>query len=431
MDEIPAKPPQNGRPDDDAPGRINPKSPRESLAPEPAPPPPQRSRHVRNPIVVALNALMMILVILVIGGAGILYWGKLEFTAPGPFTEDRTVIIRTNSGLEEIATALEREGIIDEPLVFMIGVRAYQVGGKLKAGEYLVPAGASMFQVMNLLVSGKAILHPFTVPEGRTSEQIVERLREEPLLVGDITEIPPEGSLLPETYMFTRGASRASIIQRMRQAHDQALEEIWARRRADLPLKTPEELVTLASIVEKETGRADERPRVAAVFINRLRKGMRLQSDPTIIYGIVGGRGSLGRPIRRSEIDAATPYNTYQIAGLPPGPIANPGRAAMEAVAGPSNTPELYFVADGSGGHAFSATLDEHNRNVAKLRRLERAAAADRVDAADAAAVAPAAASGASPAASDASPNAAGVDLLDGMTPRDPNAPVLPPAKPE
>jgi UPF0755 protein len=351
--------------------RINPRSPREALTPEPAPQPARRSRRVRHPLVVALNALISLLFLALITVGAIAYWGKTEFDAPGPLAADRSVVIRSSSGLREIASLLEAEGVINNQLVFLVGVRAYRENGNLKAGEYAFPAGISMHQVMDLIVSGRAILHQITIPEGLTSQQIVARLRENETLTGEIAEIPPEGSLLPETYSFTRGMSRAALIEQMREAHDEAVAEVWAQRDTTIPIETPEELVILASIVEKETGIADERPLVASVFINRLEMGMRLQSDPTIIYGINGGAGPLGRGLTRSEIDRATPYNTYQIGGLPPGPIANPGRAALEAVARPSETDDVYFVADGSGGHAFAATLDEHNRNVARWRAIE------------------------------------------------------------
>jgi UPF0755 protein len=213
-----------------------------------------------------------------------------------------------------------------------------------------------------------------TVAEGLTSEQIVARLLENDVLTGQIREIPREGTLLPETYKFTRGMTREQIIQRMQQAHRRVLQEVWERRMPDLPIKTPEQLITLASIVEKETGRSEERTRVAAVFVNRLKSRMRLQSDPTIIYGLTGGKGSLGRPILRSEIEQPTPYNTYVVDGLPPGPIANPGRASLEAAANPARTKELYFVADGSGGHVFSDNYAEHQKNVARLRSIEHGA---------------------------------------------------------
>ncbi len=228
-----------------------------------------------------------------------------------------------------------------------------------------------MSEVVEIITSGRSIQHAITIPEGLTSEQIVERLMQNELLVGEIGSIPAEGSLLPDTYRINRGTTRESLIARMASEQRRVLNEIWSRRAKDLPLRNPRELVTLASIVEKETGRADERPRVASVFYNRLEKKMRLQSDPTIIYGIVGGKATLGRPISRADIDRPTAYNTYTIPALPPGPIANPGRAAMEATANPSRTRDLYFVADGTGGHAFAETLEQHNRNVARWRQIE------------------------------------------------------------
>ncbi len=231
---------------------------------------------------------------------------------------------------------------------------------------------------MDTLVEGKAVLHSITMPEGLTSQQIVERLRDNDVLVGDIDEIPKEGALLPDTYKFARGMTRAQLLDRMQQEQARVLREVWARRAADLPVKNPQELVVLASIVEKETGRADERTRVAGVFINRLNRNMRLQSDPTIVYGLVGGKGTLGRGILRSEIDQPTPYNTYSIPGLPPGPITNPGRAAMEAVANPSRTRELYFVADGTGGHVFAETLEQHQRTWRGGGRSRASAATPR-----------------------------------------------------
>jgi UPF0755 protein len=244
---------------------------------------------------------------------------------------------------------------------------------ELKFGEYQFPRAASLHDVINTIIEGKVVQHQITLAEGLTSEQIVQRLLEFDVLSGNIKEIPREGSMLPETYRFTRGMPRDQVIQRLQAAQRRVVQEVWDRRMPDLPLRSPEQLVTLASIVEKETGRADERSRVAAVFINRLKQKMRLQSDPTIIYGLVGGKATLGRPILRSEIEQPTPYNTYVIDGLPPGPIANPGRAALEAVANPARTKELYFVADGTGGHAFSETLDQHQRNVAHLRAIEQA----------------------------------------------------------
>jgi UPF0755 protein len=226
-------------------------------------------------------------------------------------------------------------------------------------------------EVIATLLDGKVVQHALTLPEGLTSEQTIQRLLEADMLSGNIREVPREGSLLPETYKVVRGTPREQVIQRMQQAQRRVVQEVWERRMADLPLRTPDQLVTLASIIEKETGRPEERTRVAAVFINRLKQRMRLQSDPTIIYGLVGGKGTLGRPILKSEIEQPTPYNTYMIDGLPPGPIANPGRASLEAAANPARTKELYFVSDGAGGHVFAETLEQHQRNVAKLRSIE------------------------------------------------------------
>lgn len=417
--------------------RLNPKSPREALAPEQAPPLP-RSRRARNPIVVIMNGLVTLLLLGVLAAGALLYWGKREFEKPGPLTQEKIVVIPADSGLVRIADILESEGVIESPYdllghyVFIGGVRAYQQQGRLKAGEYAFPAGVSMRGVMNMLVSGKAIMHQITFPEGLTSQQIVDRLKQSEFLTGSIPTVPAEGTLLPETYSFTRGASRGQILEQMKSAHAKALDQIWARRDRGLPFSEPKELVTLASIVEKETGKADERPHVASVFLNRLERNMRLQSDPTIIYGLVGGAGTLGRPITRADIDKPTPYNTYHVNGLPPGPIANPGRAALEAVANPSSTKDLYFVADGTGGHIFAASLAEHNRNVAKWRKVERAkAAAGKADVdtkdPDAVDLPPDADADGAPAAKSADPN----DLLDGAAPRDPSAPILPQAKPE
>jgi len=415
--------------------RLNPKSPREALAPEQAPPLP-RSRSARNPIVVIMNGLVTLLLLGVLTTGALLYWGKGEFEKPGPLTEEKIVAIPADSGLARIADILETEGVIESPYdmlghyIFIGGVRAYQQQGRLKAGEYAFPAGISMRGAMNMLVSGKAILHQITFPEGLTSEQIVNRLKQNEFLTGEVA-VPAEGTLLPETYSFTRGAPRSQILEQMQAAHAKVLDGIWEGRDRDLPFSDPQKLVTLASIVEKETGKAEERPRVASVFLNRLERNMRLQSDPTIIYGLVGGAGTLGRPITRSDIDKATPYNTYHVNGLPPGPIANPGRAALKAVANPSNTKDLYFVADGTGGHIFAANLTEHNRNVAKWRKLERAKAAAGkadVDTKDPDAVdLPPDADADAPAAKAADPS----DLLDGEPPRDPKLPMLPQPKPE
>ena len=340
------------------------------------PVPNRRSKRVRHPAVIVGNAIFTFLVVISIAVGTGLFVGKQRFEAPGPLTEDKVVNIPRGLGIKDIADLMVREGVIDQPWVFMGGVIVLKARGELKFGEYQFTKRASLADVVDTIIDAKVVQHGFTVPEGLTSEQIVARLLETTTLSGQIKEIPREGTLLPETYKFTRGMAREQLIQRMSQAHKRILQEVWARRSPDLPIASPEQLVTLASIVEKETGRPDERTRVAAVFVNRLKNKMRLQSDPTIIYGLTGGKGALGRPIMKSEIEQATPYNTYAIDGLPPGPIANPGRASLEAAANPARTKELFFVADGSGGHVFSESYAEHQKNVAKLRVIERGNAA-------------------------------------------------------
>jgi UPF0755 protein len=309
--------------------------------------------------------------VVAIAGGLIYSFGKSKFDAQGPLDREKIVNIPRGLGLREIADLLARENVIDQPWVFIGGVLVMKAREDLKYGEYRFGKQITLRETIDTIVEGKVVQHAFTIPEGLTSEQIVTRLAEVDFLAGNIREIPKEGTLLPETYNFPRGTTREQVIQRMQQAHARVLKEIWDRRGADVPVKSPEALVTLASIVEKETGRPDERSRVAAVFINRIRQRMKLQSDPTIIYGLVGGKGTLGRPIMRSEIDQPTPYNTYVVEGLPPGPIANPGRASLEATANPARTKEVFFVADGTGGHAFAENLQQHQQNVAKLRQFE------------------------------------------------------------
>jgi UPF0755 protein len=351
--------------------RITPRSPRTALEPDRMPEPARYSKRARHPLVIAGNFIITIVLLVGLVAAGATAIGKQKFEAPGPLDRDRVVNV-PKGGLRDVADVLQREGVIEQPWVFIAGVYALRKNGELKYGEYLFSKQASLHDVVNTLAEGRVVEYQMTVPEGLTSEQIVGRLAENDVLTGDVKETPREGTMLPETYKFSRGDTRAQLVQRLQAAHKRVLQEVWERRTADLPIKTPEQLVVLASIIEKETGRADERTRVAAVFINRLKQRMRLQSDPTIIYGLVGGKGTLGRPIQRNEIEQPTAYNTYVIEGLPPGPIANPGRAALEAAANPSRTRELYFVADGTGGHVFAETLEQHQRNVAKLRLIER-----------------------------------------------------------
>ncbi|HEY7998807.1 MAG TPA: endolytic transglycosylase MltG [Pseudolabrys sp.] len=336
------------------------------------PAPKRRSKRVRHPLVIVGNAIFTVLVVVSVAVGGALYLGKQRFESPGPLAEDKMVNIPRGLGTRDIADLLVREGVIDQPWVFIGGVLVLKARGDLKFGEYQFTKNASLADVVNTIVENKVVQHALTIPEGLTSEQIVAKLLENDALSGQIKEIPREGTLLPETYKFTRGMVREQIIQRMQQAHRHLLAEVWEHRNPDLPVKTPEQLVTLASIVEKETGKPEERSRVASVFVNRLKNKMRLQSDPTIIYGLTGGKGSLGRPIMKSEIEQPTPYNTYVIDGLPPGPIANPGRASLEAAANPARTKDLYFVADGTGGHVFSESYEQHQKNVARLRVIEK-----------------------------------------------------------
>jgi UPF0755 protein len=376
------------------------------LEPEQVPPPPRRSERARNPFVVVGNAIITILLVAMIGTGAAYYYGKQKLEAPGPLQQDKVVNIPPRSGMSDIADTLQREGVIDNNRWAFIGaVFALKARSDLKPGEYQFLRNASLRDVIGTIVDGKVVQHAITIPEGLTSEQIVARLTDNDIFSGSVHEIPREGTLLPETYKFPRGTSRDQVIARMQQAQKRIVAEIWDHRNPDIPVKTPEQLVTLASIIEKETGKADERSRVAAVYVNRLRQKMKLQSDPTIIYGLVGGKGTLGRPIKRSEITQPSPYNTYVVDGLPPGPIANPGRASLEAAANPARTRDLFFVADGSGGHTFTETYGEHQKNVAKLRAMEKQIQNDTVEPAD---DPPPAATGTTPADANAAPAAPG-----------------------
>jgi UPF0755 protein len=343
------------------------------LKPSPAPGPPRRSRHARSQLVIFLNFCLSMALFLMLGAGALIYWGAGQFEGAGPLREEATYVVPRGSGAQTIAAGLEREGIISDAQVFEYGVRFAGAGGELKPGEYAFAPGISMRGVMEKLRGGQSIVHSVTVPEGWTVQRVYDRIAASEVLVGDMPELVPEGTLRPDTYLVQRGDSRSALIQRMRDAQDQLVAEIWERRDPEIPVDDVGEFLTLASIVERETGIDSERPHVASVFINRLRKGMRLQSDPTFLYGVYGGAGKPSdRPVTQSDIDSDTPYNTYRINGLPPGPIANPGRAALEAVANPIETDDVYFVADGTGGHVFAETLDEHNRNVRQYREFER-----------------------------------------------------------
>src|SRR5258705_1617837 len=346
-------------------------SPRSSAAdrePEQVPAQPRRSERARNPFVVVGNAIITILIILMSGAGTAYYYGRQLLDTPGPLQDDKIVNIPARAGKRDIADALLREGVINvNPWAFIGGVFALKASSDLKPGEYSFQKNASLRDVIGTIVEGKVVQHAVTIPEGLTSEQIVARLTDNDIFSGSVREIPREGTLLPETYKFPRGTTRDQVIQRMQQTQKRVLAEIWERRNPDVLVKSPEQLITLASIIEKETGRADERSRVAAVFTNRLRQRIKLQSDPTIIYGLVGGKGTLGRPIKRSEITQPSPYNTYVIEGLPPGPIANPGRASLEAAANPARTRDLFFVADGTGGHALYQNYHQHPKKDGQL----------------------------------------------------------------
>jgi UPF0755 protein len=363
---------------------ISPRSPRAALEPEQVPPPPKRSERARNPFVVVGNAIITILLLAMIGAGAAYYYGRQMLEKRGPLQEEKIVNIPARAGKRDIADVLTKEGVIDvSSWAFIASVFALKASSELHPGEYAFQKNASLRDVIGTMVEGKVVQHAVTIAEGLTSEQIVSRLSDNDIFTGSVREVPREGTLLPETYKFPRGTSRDQVIQRMAAAQKRVVAEIWERRSPDLPLKSPEQLVTLASIVEKETGKPEERSRVAAVFVNRLKQKIKLQSDPTIIYGLVGGKGTLGRPIKRSEITQPSPYNTYVVDGLPPGPIANPGRASLEAAANPARTRDLYFVADGTGGHAFTETYDQHQKNVVKLRAMEKQIQNDTVEPAE------------------------------------------------
>jgi UPF0755 protein len=353
-----------------APARKPVAAPKQTTQPKALPAPPRKKR--RDGTLSAMSGfLSFLLVVLVAGAFGVIaMMHKLK--EPGPLAQDKIVFLPSGSDTAEMISILQREGVIDNPSLMNYTLLFTGARNKLKPGEYLFKTHVSLRDAIDEMIAGRQVMHSFTVPEGLTSEQIVQRLRENDMLAGDILETPKEGALLPDTFKFPRGFPRARLISKMQEDQRKLVEQIWAKRDADLPIHSARELVILASIVEKETGKAEERPRVAAVFVNRLRKHMRLQSDPTIIYGLVGGKGALGRGILRSEIEKFTPYNTYTIDGLPPGPIANPGRAALEATAHPAATDDLYFVADGTGGHVFANSLANHSRNVQQWRRIEQ-----------------------------------------------------------
>ena len=347
------------------------KSPAAAIHPEsvPLPPEPEKKERPERPLTNFASGLLSFLVIVLFLFVGGFIVAQRQISAPGTLSADKIVIVR--GSMADVVDQLEREGITDKGFLLTLYWQLTGKSSQIKGGEYLFRKEASLEQITETLIEGKSILHSVTIPEGRTSDEIVEILRNTSELAGDIKDVPKEGTLLPETYKFARGMTRTQMLDHMAQDQAKLVREIWSKRVPNLPISSPLDLVTLASIVEKETGKADERPRVASVFINRLRLKMPLQSDPTVIYGLVGGKGALGHGLTKPELQQATPYNTYLIPGLPAGPITNPGRAALEAVANPSQTKELYFVADGTGGHVFAETLEQHQKNVLKWRQIE------------------------------------------------------------
>jgi UPF0755 protein len=375
-------------------GAIRPRSPSEMLEPSRPPGPPRGAVAPNAPrrgsgFMRFLSGLFTVVLVVMLAAGGVMALLYHQFETSGPLAVSRVVTVPRGEGRIEIATRLEREGAISNRWAFIINYMLRSALGpkplELKAGDYEIKKNASMAEIMETLTQGRGVLSKITIPEGLTSLQIVEKLRGEDELVGDITEIPAEGTLLPDTYRYSKGMERRELLERMQGEMQRFLAAAWERRQPSLPITTPEQAIIFASIVEKETGRADERGRVAAVFMNRLKKGMRLQSDPTVIYGIVGGQGTLGRSITRADLDQKSAHNTYQIGGLPPTPICNPGRPAIEASLNPPATTDLYFVADGTGGHTFSDTLKEHNAAVNVWRKVERDRKKDQpADAADA-----------------------------------------------
>lgn len=318
----------------------------------------------------SIRSLTLGLVVLLAAAAGMLVWGATAFDEPGPLAEDVTIVLPRGSSVGRISQILEVNGVLAYPNLFRIVVRASGQSKSLQAGEYLFPARVSMRAVTEQLIQGITVARRLTLAEGLTNHEILRVVADTEALVGPVPNVGREGTLLPETYHYAYGDSREAVIGRMQQAMRKLIADLWPDRAPDLPFDSAAQAVVLASIVEKETAVAEERARVAGVFVNRLRRGMRLQSDPTVVFAVTNGEGSLGRRLTREDLATDSPFNTYRIKGLPPAPIANPGRASLEAVLHPAASDDLYFVADGKGGHAFAKTLKEHQENVRRWRRI-------------------------------------------------------------
>jgi len=316
-----------------------------------------------------LKAVLILVALLAVTAGGGWWYASRTYAAPGPLAEPAQIVV-PRGGATAIAEALSERGVIRDPRAFLAAVYLTRGQGPLRAAEYVFPAGASLAQVLEVLRQGRPVQRRVTIPEGLTARQIAVILERTEGLFGE-TPAFDEGALLPETYAFQWGDTRAAVVRRADQAMDAALTEIWAARAPNLPISTPREALILASIVERETAKPEERARVAGVFINRLRRNMPLQSDPTAAYAAADG-GLLERPLTRADLERDHPFNTYRVRGLPPGPIASPGRDSLVAVTRPEATDFIFFVADGTGGHAFARTLEEHNRNVARWREIER-----------------------------------------------------------
>ncbi|MEE2745483.1 MAG: endolytic transglycosylase MltG [Pseudomonadota bacterium] len=312
-------------------------------------------------------ASIFILISFIAFSAGL--WCYTEFVSPTTKSNSTIVLVEKGSGIGGISNTLFEKRVIPNPIIFELSARIFSSGRVFQAGEYSIPEFSSPRQIVNIFQSGNTVVRRFTAAEGLNTQEIINLVRQTEGLIGKVTIPTAEGELLPETYHFSYGDTRDSILARMKKAMRGTLDELWPRRQGGLPVLTKNDAVILASIVEKETGLPLERARVAGVFINRLRLGMRLQSDPTVIYGLTLGLRSLGRSLNRSDLKEFSIYNTYLNNGLPPSPISNPGRAAINAVLNPIKTKDLYFVADGSGGHVFSSSLSEHNENVRAWRK--------------------------------------------------------------